>query len=253
MYQDILTQVGLTPNEATIYEFLLRSGAVPASEIIKKTTLQKGVVYNVLESLEEKSLVISKKKGKLTHFYPQHPNQLEELLRDQSSQLEKTHKNLAANLDALTSEFNLVSQKPDVRYFEGLEGIQEALEDTLTSQEIIYTYADLEAVIKYTEKINQCYMKKRSKLNLNKKVLVLDSAFAKNYLQNYLRDITEIKLIDQEKYPFSGSVMQIYEGKVIYISLSEEHKIAMLIQDPNIYQMHKSLFEFHWDYSRKLA
>jgi hypothetical protein len=54
-----------------------------------------------------------------------------------------------------------------------------------------------------------------------------------------------MKFIDHRLYPFN-SVMQIYEGKVSYITLSDKGMIGVIIQDSNIYQMHKSIFEYVW-------
>jgi hypothetical protein len=54
-----------------------------------------------------------------------------------------------------------------------------------------------------------------------------------------------MKFIDHKLYPFN-SVMQIYDGKISYITLSKTSKIGVIIEDKNIYQMHKSLFEYIW-------
>lgn len=41
--------------------------------------------------------------------------------------------------------------------------------------------------------------------------------------------------------------MQIYDNRISYQTIERENKIAILIEDKNIYQMHKSFFEFMWD------
>ena len=40
--------------------------------------------------------------------------------------------------------------------------------------------------------------------------------------------------------------MQIYDGKISYISLSEGQMIGTIIEDQAIYKMHKALFDFTW-------
>jgi len=253
MYKDIFKDINLSPGESIIYEYLLKNGESPAGEIIKKTTLKRGLVYKVLSNLKEKGLVIEKKsipskkqgKSKISHFLPNHPEKLREFIETEKKKLDQAKNTLEATMPSIISDFNLIFGKPGVRFFEGLEGIKNVLSDSLRSKEIIYSYADLEAVVKFIDKVNKEYSEKRDNLNIKKKVIFIDSPFARNYLKNYHRKTTFMKFIDHKLYPFN-SVMQIYDGKISYITLSSTSKIGVIIEDKNIYQMHKSLFEFAW-------
>jgi sugar-specific transcriptional regulator TrmB len=248
MYQDIFTKLGLTQNEAIIYDYLLRNGEITAGEIIKNTTLQRGVAYNTLSELVNKGLVIQKTREKVARFYPAHPEKIREFMEEKEKEVDKAKKSFEANWGSILSNYNLHSQKPGVQYFEGLEGVKRVLSDTLTSKEMIYTYADIEAIVKYINKINQEYVAARDKLGINKKAIVVDSPFARQYLADYHRSTTDMKFVDHSLYPFN-SVMQIYDGKVAYITLSDISMIGVIINDQNIYQMHKSIFEFTWNHA----
>lgn len=251
MYKDIFTQLGLSPNEATVYECLLKNGQSTVGEIIKKTPLKRGVAYNILSDLIKKDLVSEKKikvgggKEKVAHFIPNHPEKLRDYLENKKGQFQKIENTLNANLPSLVSDFNLISGKPGVRFFEGIEGVKKVLEDSLVAKELIYSYADLEAVVKHIDKINKDYVKKRDELGIRKRVIFIDSPFTRSYLKNYHRETTFMKFIDHKLYSFN-SVMQIYDGKISYITLSKKSKIGVIIEDKNIYQMHKSLFEYAW-------
>jgi len=259
MYKDIFTDINLAPSEAIIYEYLLKNGESPAGEIIKKTPLKRGLVYKILDNLVEKGLVIekrsipSKKQGrnKISHFMPNHPEKLREFIENEKKRFNKAKNTLEANMPTMISDFNLISGKPGVRFFEGIEGIKKVLEDTLTSKETIYSYSDIEAIVKYTEKMNDTYIKRRSELKIKKRGIVVDSPFSRNYLKNYFSDITENRFISHEIFPFN-SVMQIYDNKVAYISLSKKTKIALLIEDKNIYKMHRSLYELTWKHAKTI-
>jgi len=251
MYNNILTQLGLSPSESIVYECLLKNGQSTAGEIIKKTPLKRGVAYNILNDLIKKNLVSEKKikigkgKEKVAHFTPNHPEKLREYLEGEKSKFTKIENTLDANLPSLISDFNLVSGKPGVRFFEGIEGIKKVLEDSLSAKDIVYSYTDIEAIVKYADKINKEYVQKRDALGIKKRGIVIDSPFARKYLKNYHQQTTDTKFIDHELFPFH-TVMQIYDGKISYLTLSETSKIAVIIEDKNIYQMHKSLFEFTW-------
>ncbi len=244
IYKDILTAAGLSQNEAIVYEYLIKNGETTAGEIIKKTPLKRGVVYNALKSLIKKELVEQKTRAKIAYFSPNHPSKLREFVEAEEDRLQKAERNLVANLPRLVSDFNLALNKPGVKFFEGLKGIKQVTFDTLNASEI-YTYADAEAIVKHMDKINKEYVKKRDKLGIKKKIILVDTPFNRQYLKDYYPQTTDVRFIDHRLYPFS-SVIQIYDNKVSYITLTTANKIGIIIEDPNIYQTNRSIFEFVW-------
>lgn len=259
LYKDLFASLGLSQNEAIIYEYLLKNGNSPAADIIKKTPLKRGVIYNALEDLIKKDLVSEHrvssegKQGakKISEFSPNHPQKLQEYLENEKRRISEVEKTLKANISTMVSDFNLASGKPGVRFYEGLEGIKKVTEVSLTAKSTIYSYADIEAIEKYVSAINRDYVRKREKLGIKKRGIVIDSPFARNYLKDYYREITDTRFIDHKLFPFN-TVMQIYDDKISYITLSEKNKIGILIEDKNICQMHKSLFEFAWSHAKPM-
>jgi sugar-specific transcriptional regulator TrmB len=257
MYKDLFVGLGLNENEAVVYEYLLKHGKVKAGDIIKNTDLKRGAVYLVLADLVRKNLVSEAKVGSkglpgkaiVSEFSPQHPENLRMYLENQEKKIHQANNVLESNLSMLVSDFNLVSGRPGVRYFEGLKGVKKVLWDTLTSKETLYSYSDIEAIVKYIDKVNLEYVKEREEREIKKKAILIDSPFARNYLGGYHTTITENKFVDAKLFPFN-SLMQIYDGKVAYVTLSEKNMIGVIIEDKNIYQMHKSLFEFTWLHAR---
>jgi len=57
MHRQILEEIGLSPNEAKIYETLLSSGEVGVSDISLKANVHRRNVYDALNRLVEKGLV----------------------------------------------------------------------------------------------------------------------------------------------------------------------------------------------------
>lgn len=259
MYQDLLKNSGLDKNQAEVLEFLLINGEKKAVEISGHTKLGRGLVYKALDELEDMGLVVKKIKASgITSFRTEHPvnikkifEEREKILENKKKELQKNKELLERSLPDIISLYNLSYHKPGIRYYEGDEGIREVLFDTLNSKTEIYTFADVEAVAKNLKEINSEYAKKREKLGIKKKIIVADTEENRNFFMDYDKVITEIRYLKKEFYPFQSG-MQIYDGKVSYQTLGADHKIAVLIEDKNIYQMQRLFFEYIWESLKKI-
>jgi hypothetical protein len=174
-------------------------------------------------------------------------------LEQKKKDLSLASESLKLVVGQMISDFNLISGKPNVQYFEGLQGVKTVLEDTLYSKEEIYSYADLESIEKYIKSTNEWYIKERVKFQVKKRGLVLDTEFNRNFLNNYAQEVTDTRLLKTESEPFA-TIMQIYDSKVSYITFNDEGKniISIIITNPHIYEMHKKLFEINWNQSASL-
>lgn len=247
LYQETIMGVGLTDKEAMVYETLLRLGPASIPKLLESTTYKRGDLYNILHGLEGWGLVEVSKDGKKT-YSPAHPQRLEELLAEQHKEVEQAKKTVEQAIPELISMFRLISGKPGVRFFEGKEGFKEALYDTLNATETVYTYVDLDAVKQYADDINRAYVRARQKKGVSKRLLVLDTPGAREYLHWQGREQTDVRFLSKDMKPFHTG-MQIYNNKISYFTLREKNIIAVLIEDPDIYQMHRRMFEFLWNLS----
>jgi len=255
MYKELLLDAGLSENEAIIYEYLLKTGKATAGEMIKATPLNRGVTYNTLASLVAKNLVSESKikargaRGKniIAEFAPNHPENLRIYMEDEKKELEKAEKNLEANLASLVSDFSLVSGRPGVRYFEGEAGVRKVLADTLTSKTEILTIADVESIRRYAQKINEQYVQERNRAGVGKRLLALDSEYAREHFRNK-NELTDVKLVKLDIVPFDTSI-HIYDGRIAYITTNERYFISTIINDPAVYSMQKAIFNFIWSAS----
>ena len=248
METNILVDLGLTIDEATIYNVLLEGGFMPARTVALRANLGRPLTYKILDDLIIKNVVEKKETGgKISLFAPVHPRELEGLLEKKKNEIENTKKLLDESIGQMVSKYNLFIGKPNVQFFEGKEGVKKVLEDTLMVQEgtEIYSYADIEAITKYIPEINKNYSDKREKLKINKKAFLLDTTESRKLIPNYHTQVTETKFIKPDILEFE-TVMQIYENKVSYITLKESSMIGVIIEDSSIYKMHKAIFEYFW-------
>lgn len=246
--EKILIEAGLSEEQAAIYSALLDKGPLKAGAISSWTGIKRGLIYKVLDQLENMGLVSKKGgAGTVAVFVPGHPSHLSEIMERKEKSFAQAKELVSFSLGALSSKFNLLSGKPNVQFYEGKEGIKRVLDDTLTvfSGSEIYTYADIEAITKYIPEINKDYSDKREKLKIKKLAFLLDTAKARSLISDYHTEVTETKFIQLDLLEFE-TVMQIYENKISYITLRENSMIGVIIEDSSIYKMHKAIFEYFW-------
>lgn len=244
-FKKVLLQTNLTPSQAEILEFLYQNKEAKASEIAKKIGRSRAIVYKEIEELANISLIERKDKpGQASVFLAGHPSLLQKLIEKRELELKKDRELLNNYLPDIISSYNLINQKPGIRHYEGNEGALLAMEDSLTSRTEILTIVDVEVVNKFLKEENKTYVKKRNKLGIKKRLLVLDSPYARQHFAER-SDFTDIKFINLEIAPFNTSI-QIYGNKISYITMAENNLTATIINDPHIYSMHKALFEFIW-------
>lgn len=251
MYQDILANIGLPEKESDLYETLLKIGPSTMTELTNKTTYKRGDLYNILESLQSWGLVELDENGKKT-YRPVHPSHLSDIIRDQAQEFEKNKKAVEDAIPGLKSMFNMISGKPGVRFFEGKEGIIETLNDSLNATEVIYSFLNSDAVDKYGADVDKQYVKTRTNKNVQKHLLVLDTPNARDYFKKNESEFTHVKFLPKELSPFNTG-MQIYDNKIAYLTLRKDNIASIIIEDKDIYQMHRNIFEYLWKSIDKLT
>lgn len=247
-FTSLLTSAGLTQAQTDVYLFLLEHGPHRAAALAKALHRPRGVAYKALDDLVAMGIVQKKdKKGTVAQFHALHPSELEKLFTDNAVRAQRATREFAAALPDMVSQFNLSSQKPGVMFYEGLVGVKKVINDNLKSRTPIYTYADMEEVNKYIKDINADYAKKRDRLKLQKKVLLVDSPYTQENLASYAKRNLDVRFV-KGAHSFA-TIMEIYDNRVAYVTLLPDTMFGIIIHDPAIYLMHKTLFESMWEHA----
>lgn len=245
-----LAGLGLTEDQSALYATLLNEGPLPASKVALISGVPRTLSYVVLEQLEKQGLVEkSDTKGSAATFSALHPVRLQELAEDRRKQAESAFSSIKTLLPELTSAYNLASGKPGVQFFEGHDGVREALFDSLTSKETIYTYADMETVDGYAGDINEEYVRARLRRKISKKIIMPDTPAARAEMRKGDDELTMLRLLNDQDAPPFHTAIEIYDNKVSYLTFTKEMLTATIIHNPAIYQVHRYLFEYQWKYS----
>lgn len=244
MHNVFLERLGLSQNEAILYECLLTKGRTPARDLVTATGLGRGNVYNILGSLVAKGIVVMT-EGTKQEYQAAEPNALRALVDAKISEAERVREELAIELPRIISTFNITTGKPTVQVFEGVEGLKAALNDTLDAKNGILTYVDMAAIAGPLEEVDQLYVKQRIRKGILKQIIVCDTKESREYIRAVDPRFTDVAFIPEFSIG-SKTAVQIYNDSVLFITLEATRIISVLISDRAIAQMHREHFQFLW-------
>ncbi len=125
--------VGLTEEQAMVYQSLLSHTAMAASVISRTVGIERTLTYKILGQLIDLKLVKKHdQKGEVNTFSAEHPQRLTEIFEEKRLQLEQAGTRLAFEMGNIISTFNLSAGKPHVRFMEGYDGFKYINKDIIS-------------------------------------------------------------------------------------------------------------------------
>jgi len=244
MYEDVLKQAGLTVDQAAIYEALLQNGPSSVGDLAPKTSYKRGMVYKVLSELEDLGIVDKdKEEGKITIFRPVHPLRLKGFAEKQERKAKEAQVALERIMPRLTSEFNLALGKPNIRFFEGKEGVIQVFEEIIKEKEQIDSIEGKGEMEKFLPEYHEQFVRRRVKRGVKNRV-ICPSAHPGNKTSK--KELRETRRIAAKKYPLSMDIT-IVKDKVTLSTFSEDSAIGIVIDHPEIAKNFRILFQYIWD------
>ncbi len=131
MFKETLETLGLTHEEAEIYDILLLKGASGAGGILEKTDIKRGLLYKILERLVGKGLVEEKTVRGRTVFSAAPPDELLKAADAAEQEAIRKRKAIEAALPEMKAKFNLAHERPFIRFYEGVDGLRQLYEEKL--------------------------------------------------------------------------------------------------------------------------
>lgn len=249
MLQEQLEKFGLSRKEAKIYLILLELGPSPAQEIAKKSSINRSTTYVLLDSLVNHGLVSTTDRSGIKIYNPAPPERLVQFLEEsvkKYTELVGVAHNILPELKAM---YVGVGPKPKVQYFEGLEGIKTAYEDTLTAQETIRAYASIENMHKALPDYFPEYYQRRTNKKIDIRAIFPDTPDAQERVKHNREESRDALLVPRDKYAFSPEI-NIYDNKVVFMSLVE--KFSLIIESQELADALKKAFELSWQEAQRL-
>lgn len=235
-----LLDAGLTENEAAVYLASLEMGETSVSRLAKKAGVKRTTTYLVLDSLKEKGLINTIKKNKMLAFYAEDPRKIHEIL-------EKRKKNIDKIMPQLLAFTNLIDKKPEIRYFDGTDGIKEVYRDGLRypGKELTAWFSEV-LLTQFDEKFfYEEYIPARIKKKIWVRAILPDNEIIRKFIRDDEPHLRISKLIPQDKYHISIELNMYGINKVGIVSYHEQ--FGIIIESQQIYDSLKNIFELTWE------
>lgn len=241
--ESVLIDNGLSQKEAKIYLVLLELKESLPSAIARQAEIKRPTAYVILEELKKKGLISFFKKNGVIYYRALDPQSFIEQKYNQYKTLEKS---LPELISLHTRHFII----PQMTIYEGKDGLIKIMEDTLKTKTDILVWADAELA---TETVladyYPTYIKKKVQKEIFAKAILGDDPRARLFKQSEKEELREVRLIPKDLFPFKNEI-NIYDDKVAI--LSHRDKVGIIIENKNIADTQRSIFQIGWAYTKTL-
>ena len=251
---DILKKAGLSEAQASVYNCLLKNGAMTPTELAKNTGQSRENCYMIAKKLIELNL-IEQTNDKKSTYRVLNPTSLETLAEKRRKIVAKNEKYIKDNLSSLLDIFYANNEMPGARTLEGIEGIKEVYLDILRVKKDVYflrTEADEElwghnkGLITFLDD----YRKQRAILGMHVYALTPAAPTAIKHFRAGGDNAWNFERVWMPRDAYTASTeIQVYGDKVALIAYGET-QMATIITSPAIAEAMRQILKIMMDYYR---
>lgn len=243
-----LIRLGLSHKEARVYLALIELGSASISLIAQRSRINRTTVYDVIVHLVEQGLA-TKAAGTKKQEYIAEPIEKLPMLLEKRAEILAQQANEAKKLvEELRTLSKNTGGKPQIRYFDGAEGIKSLYEDSLLSREHIRSFSSTESLESFDQHYLHQYYRRRATKRIPIQAIINDIPSAYIYKKEDPELAREIRIVPKEKMDIKPEIY-MYENKVAIFSLKE--KFALLIESEDISHAFKKLYDLAWEHAKE--
>ena len=244
--QAILKNFGLSEKEVFVYLALVELGPSSVREISAKSKVNRGTTYDILKALIAQGIVSYYNKESKQYFMAEEPEKLLSAIDQKKDDLNEVRASVVANLPLIKTLFEKQGGKPVVKFYEGSKGVRQIFEDVLDevsklSDKCYYLYSS--ATPEHRKNVYggmPDFSKRRVAKKIGVKIISLGEG-------GQLAGMDERKQMPVGSRDLKATHEIIYAGKVAHIGIDQSGEpVGVVIQNDEIYNMQKLIFEFNW-------
>lgn len=238
-----LEQLGLQEKEAGIYTAILMLGQGDISDISRKSGVRRTTVYQYLGDLEKKRLVAKTVRGKRTEYIPEKPERIVKMLESKRKQAEKI-------LPELQSLFSRSSGRPNVRFYEGKEGMREIYREMTKTSQTLWAVFSADAYNKvFSVRDGDEFIANIKERGGILKDLVEDTPEGREYVKMDLNKGFGGSKLLPENFEITSDVL-VAGDKLAMNSMTR--LVGVIVENPEIAEMQRNFIKFLWRHGRSL-
>jgi len=244
-----LIDFGLSDKGAAVYVATLELGHGTVSQISRKAGINRTTGYDILSSLTSEGLVEISGKEPKQEYVAESPDNLLKLLDKKTESLNKKILELEAKTQKakafvpLLKTIQKVGDRSTVKFYEGVEGLKQVYEDTLTSHEKIRAFATVEYMHDTLGNYFPAYYKRRAGKGIAIKTILPNTPLSAERATHDKEEARESTLVPADRFTFSPEI-NIYDNKTMIASWRE--KLGIIIESAEIADAMKKIFELAW-------
>lgn len=234
--ENLLKSLNLSPDEAAVYFAALELGQASMQGLAKKSRVKRTTIYHFLPSLIERGLIQETRKKKRNVYNGIHPKQLIALEQVRIKELEQL-------MPELLAVYNKSENKPRVTFFEGVEGVKEALTDLIRVSKPMVGWADFSFRQSILRDFFNTFAAERARKNITYQAITRDTPEARDWGKKNIGHLREMKFITSD--PFNTETL-VYGDHVMFLSY-QKNAFAVVIEDTNVAATLRVAWQQLWD------
>lgn len=131
MFESVLREAGLSPNEARVYEALVDLKEASVEVLSTKSKVHRRNIYDCLSKLLDKGLVSEAFVSGKKRYKAINPSRLLDMVQEKAEKIK-------AGLPELQKRFSAVEVVEEAYFYKGIQGVKNYLQDILDVGETVY-------------------------------------------------------------------------------------------------------------------
>jgi len=236
-----LIDIGIDKNQANLYLAALKLGKATVSDIARIADIKRTTVYQHIDQLLKNDLIFKTIKGKRIYYLAQKP---EKILK----KIENKKRRFAKVLPELNSIYSQSSHKPNIRYYEGIEGIREIYNEMTKTSKILYSIFSADKYYaNFSEEDGNKFFENIRKNGGILKDMVEKTDEGRQYAkEGYHKELGKVKILPKE---FELAVDVLVTGNQVAM-ISQVNLVGVIVENPEIADFQKNIFKFIWKYAK---
>ena len=242
--EEALKSIGLSNKEIKVYLACLKLGSGTVNQISKEAGTFRTYTYDILRSLAEEGLVHYVMKERKQFFESSNPERIIEILKEREDKIKEV-------LPKLKSMSKSITEKPSVEFYEGLAGVN-FIHDLILREvpKEIRVLGNPEQHFEIMKFYLPRFVRTRVKKKIKARVVIKESKIGREWMKGKEKqELRETRFFSLQPKEFPA-VTYMWNNKIVYFTI-EKKIIAVLIENENIAQAQRAVFENLWNVAKK--